>query len=134
MNNIRQLTNYDLANTPITPYTVVVGGKVFADYPYKIITTEKLKRETFKLGYCCEPRGIGFPILLAFSSDIIELRDYTSFEIGKTGMFEFQPEDFNDTTTETTDTNVDTDDPVTCYKIAVPADIDFTLDYVYSSN
>lgn len=123
MNNIGQLTNYDLVDTPTTPYTVIVGGRVFTDYPYKIITTEKLKRETFKLGYCCEPRGIGFPILLAFSSNVTELRDYTSFEVGKTGMFEFQPEDFNDT-----------DNPVVCYKIAVPADIDFTLDYVYSPN
>lgn len=128
MDNIRQITNYDLADAPTVMKNIEVAGKILNNYPYKVITTDKLKRETFKMGYCCEPRGIGFPIFLKFQAGGSITDNEQEFEIGKTGMFEFQPEDYN-ATSETIETA-----SVLCYQVAVPADIEFTLDYVYSAN
>ena len=99
MNNIRQLTNFDLASATgieIVPKTILVGGdkgKIIEDCPYYVITKNMLgPGDVFKFGYCVNNNiGLGYPIFLGINENEPE-----EFQIGKTGMFEFQPEEWLD--------------------------------------
>lgn len=113
MINIKQITNYDLLNvTSIERKSIRVGGRVVREYDYKIISEELLGGQPFKLGYCCEDFSKDYPIFLTIDGEERE------FQLGKTGMFEFQPE-LEGTNTAT----------VYVSEIKVPVDVHFTLDY-----
>lgn len=124
MENIKQLTNRDLINLPSVD-KVIMKAEELTTYPYKIITTDMLKGIITKLGYCCEPKGIGYPIFLTFQE-----QEEQAFQIGKTGMFEFQPE----TWINVNGGNIERTAIVHCIEVAVPADITFTLDYWCGDN
>ena len=123
MINICQITNFDLDSASTVEKVIHKGSEgslVTADY--KIIDQSMLKQPIFKMGYCTEVKGIGYPIFLTIEGNEKE------FQIGKTGMYEFQPEtyiDINDEDSEERTAEVE----VT--SIAVPAGIVFTLDYCY---
>lgn len=65
--NIKQYTNYNS------------NGEITFDSPVN------------KIGFCCEPKGIGSSIIIRNDNGSIQ-----TIVIGKTGMIEYQPEDFKD--------------------------------------
>ena len=101
MNNIGQFTNYD--NLPI-------------ENDFFVIT---FPAPAFKLGFCGDVLSIGKTIYLTLDGVS------KPFEIGKTGMFEFQPETFQDENAGTPEVDV----IITCTQVRIPADLKFTLDY-----
>ena len=124
MINISQITNFDLASAPAVSKIIHKGGDgTRVRKNYKVITQATLGgHPAFKLGYCVEDKGIGYPIFLTIKGVEKE------FQVGQTGMYEFQPEtwrDINDAESEEKIAEVE----VT--SIAVPADLVFTLDYCY---
>ena len=121
MVNIRQLTNYDLKNaSTVTKYFPKAGQT--ASRSYYVITQSMLGAPVSKMGYCCETKGIAYPVYLTING--IE----TEFQIGKTGMFEFQEETWRNINGD----NIERTAEVFCTEVKVPVDIKFTLDYCYT--
>ena len=90
---------------------------------YVVAVTDK---NIIKLGYCCENKGHIYPIFLKMNGTY-SMPTY----IGKDGMYEMQPETFKDANNiEATKSTSD----VIITEVMVPADIDFTLDYVTFDN
>jgi len=122
MINIKQLTNNDITqSTPTKSVQVVFPDKTIDVTYYKMVPVHSFT----KMGYCCEPKGIGYPIFLDFSGN--NSIDSRYFLVGKTGMFEFQDEiwkNINESEEEYTAS-------ITCYAVWVPQDIKFTLEYSY---
>lgn len=73
--------------------------------------------EIIKFGYCCENKGILYPIIINIDGK------YQMIFPNKEGIYEMQPEEFQE---ETTDCIVT--------EILVPEGIEFTLDYVTPVN
>ena len=104
MYNIEQITNYDIENLQNFVYNIKVPYKKGKEilfktipYNYKEITNKKY----IKIGYCCEPKGIDYPIFI----------NNKEFKIGKTCMLE-----------------IETDIPITSIKL--PSNIKFTFEAV----
>ena len=106
MINIKQVTNFD--NLPI-------------EGEYKVIT---FQYPAIKLGYCGDVLSIGKNIILT-----LEGVDHT-FEIGKTGMFEFQPETWKDIN----DDEEEREAVVYVTQAKVPIEPTFVLDYCYQAS
>ena len=89
MYNIKQITNFEAQSLPSGTKTVKAGGDQghYKEVTYKIIT---FPRGTDKFGYCCEPKAIQYPIWIRTSVD----DNIKEYQIGKTGMFEVQPEEW----------------------------------------
>jgi hypothetical protein len=122
--NIAQITNYDLAGSTSIQKTIEIyrgeeEGWVSESYTYKIYN---FSHDIFKLGYCCEVKGISYPIFLTINGK------ETKFEIGKTGMFEFQPEEWYDINAEEPEERTA---EVFATSIKVPDEIEFVLDFCY---
>lgn len=128
MYDIKQITNYDLSSPVTSYYTIeidseprkvnVAGGAFQEDIYYAVISFNK---DIPKFGYCCEPKALAYPIFI----------NGKEFQIGKTGMFEVQPEewiDVNDEESYEQETNV------TVRAIEVPVGFNFKLDYIYPDN
>ena len=119
MNNIRQKTNFDLVGGE--PKDVYVGGELRTDLTYKRILFES---NVFKLGYCTNNNeGMNYPIFLVFSTG-----EEREFQIGKTGMFEFQPEEWRDANDDDTERTAE----VSVTELKVFEDVSFVVDYCYS--
>lgn len=121
MNNIRQKTNFDL--TGGEEKTVRVGGDKgeTRTLTYKSILFES---NVFKLGYCTnDNEGMNYPIFLVFSTG-----EEKEFKIGKTGMFEFQPEEWRDVNDDDTERTAE----VFVTELKVFEDVPFVVDYCYS--
>lgn len=126
MLNIKQITNFDLSEADEVIKNIDKGGDLGETiaYPYKIITSAMLENNNiFKFGYCTNSnQGMNYPIFLILNN--VE----TEFQIGKTGMFEFQPEQWQDV-------NVPTEEETAQVSLSgalVPANIPFCIDYCYS--
>lgn len=104
MLNIKQFTNYD--NLPI-------------EGEYRVIT---FASPAIKLGYCGDVLSIGKNIILTINGE------QKTFEIGKTGMFEFHPETWEDMNEEN---NEEKEAIIYVDEIRVPIKPDFVLDYCY---
>lgn len=128
MYNIKQITDLDVSlidsEEKIIPDPLDSSRSITKTY--KVINDKNLLQESnkvVKFGYCCEVKGINYPIFLTINNVEKE------FKIGKTGMFEFQPEDWkniNDPEEEEAEIKIYTN------IIKVPSDIKFVLDYCYS--
>lgn len=132
--NIKQVTNYDIQDAATIQKTITVPSRVpDGKGGYKIIDTYvTVDYKTaldgvniLKMGYCCEPKGIDYPIYLQMNGS------YQEFKVGRDGIYEMQPENWQ---------NVNLLDPiekitnVIITGVRVPANIEFTLDYVVSIN
>lgn len=119
--NIKQLTNFDIQNyNSIGQYKIAhIEDSIPVDYVH--IDFEQL---VSKLGYCCESRAIGYPIILYFENNSTP----TPFEVGKTGMFEVQVETFQNKNEEEIN-NIDIQ--INIQGIDVPKEFNFVLDYAY---
>ena len=127
MYDIKQITNYDLSSPVTSYYTItthirpnvnIAGGTIKRNVNYAVITFNK---DIPKFGYCCEPKALSYPIFI----------DNKEFQIGKTGMFEIQPEEWinvNDEESYEQETNV------TIRSLEVPIGFNFKLDYIYPDN
>ena len=124
MATIKQITNFDLKNiSPVTKEVTIAGAEgIKQNIPYKEITQEMFGSSVEKLGYICEPKGIIYPIILTINNIEQEV------QIGKTGIFEFQPETWKDVNNEKSEEETAI---VYVSSVFVPADIQFTLDFSY---
>lgn len=126
--NIRQITNFsdEYAAAGTTQHVVYIGNTHSETKEYKILTNTLLTKsnliKVLKLGYVCEPKGIDYPIYMRIEGD---LRPYY---LGKNGIYEFQPEDFEDINNPEEETK---ECIVYCSEVQIPTDIVFKLDYVY---
>lgn len=121
--NLRQLTNFDIQEGYVNAgqhKVLYVEDSIPVDYVH--IDFEK---PVSKLGYCCEPRAIGYPIILYFDNN-----KQDEFEIGKTGMFEVQIETFRNKDKKTEKIN-NIDIQINITGIDIPKDFNFVLDYAY---
>lgn len=115
MNNVKQITNYDVEDLNTEIKSIVIDG-VRISKEYKIIDEETLGGKTFQLAYYCKDKFEKYPIY------IIQNNIETQFNIGKNGIFEFQPEVFIEDGEEV-------EAKVRVSEIKVPSDIEFTIDY-----
>lgn len=134
--NLKQITNWDIVSRETETLQISLPNRIKnEDGTYKIVNTPFSVQyqialedvEIVKMGYCCEPLGIDYPIFLQING-----KDYKEFYVGKDGMFEMQPETWkslnSDDSTEPKETNV------TITGVKVPYGISFVLEYVVSVN
>ena len=133
MYDIKQIANFDFNSSPITSFytitdtshTITIGGNIILeDFPYKRITFNK---DIPKFGYCCEPKALSYPIFINSKGN----NEFKEFQIGKTGMFEIQPEtwyDIND------DESYEQETEVLVSGIDIPYGFNFKFDYIYPDN
>lgn len=125
MNNIKQITNFDLGGASEVTRTIRKGGDIgeTLDYTYKVITSAMLgSDDIFKFGYCTnDNQGMNYPIFLVLNNN------ETEFQIGKTGMFEFQPEEYKIVDGE----NEKRTAKVSLSSVLVPTNVPFCIDYCY---
>lgn len=126
MSVTKQITNFDLNDQiPFLKRVTIAGSEGRQeDIYYKEITQSTLGSRIHKMGYICEPKGMIYPIFLTINGEEKEI------QIGKTGMFEFQPEEYTNANDEEAEEKTAT---VYVTNILVPANIQFTLDYCYYS-
>lgn len=126
MTNICQITDFDLKGASEVTKQINKGGDSgeTISYQYIIITSEMLGSEdVFKFGYCTNSnQGMNYPIFLILNG--VE----TEFQIGKTGMFEFQSETWRDVNAD----DEEREATVSLSSVLVPKDIAFCIDYCYS--
>ena len=136
MNNMCQFTNFDLVNNHnrITKY-INKNDREIIGWNYIPITLNDLGGypTIFKVGYCTNSNeGKYYPIF--FGVDGEEKTIY----LGKTGMYEFQPEEWvdeNDEDSKTEEAIVYLEDISKdgyTYCMLVPENIPFCFDYCYS--
>ena len=133
MSDIKQVTNYDVAGSTIIPIPFIYkpDGTRIENYPYHRIPN--LPSNVSKIGYCCEPKGIGYPIWIIIEGKTFDPNDPNSsskFEIGKTGMIEIQPEYWKNVNSEKEEDQQEQLGYVLVKDILVPHGIKFVLDYV----
>lgn len=139
MYNIKQITNFDINNLPSISKIITVDedpnpATKIRTVIYKVITNEYVSQKIEKLGYCCEPKAFAYPIFLT-----LEGYGEKKIEIGKTGMFEVQPED------QINIENIGTEEDITIKIIEIkvpwqwtddpnpgPHGFNFKLDYAYN--
>lgn len=129
--SIQQVTNFsNIMQTATSAYhQVLIGNTKYENKEYKILTATNLIGNSIpivKLGYVCEPKGKDYPIYLVSNGDEKE------FYLGKTGMFEIQPETFLDINGDEDEEIITVIPKITA--IHVPVDIQFKLDFVYTIN
>lgn len=133
MYNIKQLTNFDVKDNTIEEKTFFVGGETSITHNYRIIPYNQLLGlvggendliiSINKLGYCVNSnQGINYPIYITFEDGAEE-----TFYIGKTGIFEFQPEEW----TDVNDDKIERTATVSVKRILVPDNVSFVLDYCF---
>ncbi len=121
--NIAQVNSSMLkdAERKSPPLGFVLPDGDTTDSPKYIVALRDKK--IIKLGYCCEPKGHIYPIFLKMNGTYS-----TPFYIGRDGMYEMQRENFQDINSE--DEDDESTSNVLITEVMVPADIDFTLEYV----
>ena len=127
MNQIKQITQADLGSASTVQKTIRKGGSAgtTVTVDYYVIPSSKLGNDNItKMGYCTnDNRGKNYPIFLTLNGT------ETEFQIGKTGMFEFQPESWKNINDDDQEERVAT---VALSEVKVPVGFNFCLDYYYS--
>ena len=138
MYNISQINSKSLAITSIDPTDTehyeanktihrVDSSETFT-HDYYVLDANKLdigNSKIIKLGYCVnEPEGFKYPIFLK----IYGKNEEVEFQLGKTGMFEFQPELYKNVNQEIIEEETAT---VYVIRVSVPVGVNFCLDYCY---
>ena len=112
--NIEQITHLDIQDLP----TIEKENGEYAKYNF-LTNIEKL-------GYCCEPKGIGSWIYLYLAE---KEKTAIPIQIGKSGMYEIQSEPY----LKLNDENIleEVDMKINIIAIEVPKNLKFVLDYAY---
>lgn len=137
--NIKQLTNFDVKDNPIYVPSPWKNHDYYEISYQQLLGIEGSQTPTIKinkLGYCVnDNEGINYPIFINFTSPEGTGTDYIPFQIGKTGMFEFQPEQWMDVNENVEDEDDEEAEEkiasVDVYCLLVPADVPFVLDYCF---
>lgn len=126
--NIKQFTNFDIDESYTTGK---IEGYTCYIIPHNVLIDKFNPRpdttsiEIVKLGYCTnDNEGMNYPIGIMFDKSDGELE---VFHIGKTGMFEFQPEYWQDIN----DDSIEGEAKVCVNQVWVPEGVPFVLDYCY---
>lgn len=113
-----QKTNHDITEDMPSTYAEVtlptIDGEETVEVEFKTILEDK---KILKLGYCCEEVGILYPIFLENHGEYIRIN------LSNRGMYELDPERFEDIKEEVKKNVIITG-------VRVPVGISFTLDYV----
>ena len=115
---IKQITNHDIEDKPSSYHTIDIPtkeGTISEEVEYKTIFEDI---EIIKLGYCCEEKGVIYPIFLK------DTGDYNEFKLNERCMFEVDPQRFNNEPKKEKRNNV------IITGVEVPVGINFTLDYI----
>lgn len=112
--NIEQITNFDLQDKD----TIIKNGIEYVQYSFP--------KKISKLGYCCEPKGIGSTIYLYLENNP---NKEIAIIIGDSGIFEIQPEIYSKLNSENIAENMEL--KVNIIKIDLPKHLKFVLDYAY---
>lgn len=125
MINICQLTQADMTNASITQKVIDKGGDkgqtITANY-YIITSTMLGSLNVTKMGYVANSNpACNYPIFLTLNG--VE----TEFQLGKTGMFEFHDETWEDVNIPTEKETA----TVSLSEVKVPVGFNFCLDYCY---
>lgn len=129
MKSVQQVTNFsDIVKTALVIYkTITIGDQEITNVPYVQLDASLLtggNGPLIKIGYACEAKGIGYPIFITNEGQ----SSAYEISIGKTGMYEVQPEYFK-SLNDITYTEKEILPQLS--KIQVPKNIIFKLDYVY---
>ena len=112
--NVAQITNFDVQDLP----TIEKENGEYAKYNFAT--------KVEKFGYCCEPKGIGSWIYLYLEE---QPETAVAIQIGKSGMYEVQPEPFLKLNEENIIEEIDM--KVNIIAVEVPKNLKFVLDYAY---
>lgn len=129
MNNIRQLTNFDLINAEEESKAIIKGG-VEITHTYKHITSSIFGSDSvFKFGYCANNNeGMNYPIFIKLKGE----GDFRTIYLGKTGMYEFQTENWKDVNSSDEEEQEGLEAIVYLSEALVPTEVNFCIDYCYS--
>lgn len=120
--NIRQKTNFDLIGGETKKVWIGGDNGQEESLTYKKIVFEN--ENVFKFGYCTnDNEGMNYPIFIVFNDN---KEDEHEFQIGKTGMFEYQLENWDE------DESYPDERKYTIKEIKVYEHVPFVLDYCYS--
>jgi hypothetical protein len=121
MNNIRQQTNFDLTGSETKTVRVGSDQGETRTLTYKSIIFEK---PISKFGYCTnDNEGMNYPIFIVFDDGAEK-----EFQIGKTGMFEFQPDEWRDVNDDDEERTLE----VFATEVKIYENVPFVIDYCYS--
>ena len=132
MYNISQINSFQVKENsyPEESIYIDIGGPAGPKNREVIYKIALSNLNIIKFGYCCEPVAIPYPIYLTINGN------EQKFEIGKTGMFEVQPEIFkniNNPDAEEEEINITITQvkvPIRVADGSIP-DFNFKIDYVY---
>ena len=117
--NVAQITNFDIQDLP----TIEKENGKYAKYEFEA----KIE----KLGYCCEPKGIGSWIYLYLKTQEEETQEkVVPIQIGKSGMYEVQAETFSKLNDKGITEQINM--KLKIIAIELPKNLKFTLDYAYN--
>lgn len=145
--NVKQITNYDFPaldlnnidpTNPPKSYQIPVPQMVFENglWVFKKINMTVYYRTVLsgfnngipKLSYCCEPKGVAYPIFLNFGTT----DEWHPFYLSERGMYEINferiVEKYEDDFGNRLEEEIKADPHIT--GVRVPYDINFTLDYM----
>lgn len=113
--NLKQITNYTIKEMQN------VGIETINNQEYYILTNIHFGgTPILKMSYICEPNAFSIPIYIAFEGK------ESKITLGKTGIFEIQPEKFIDKNNGDKETNIKFN--ITALKI--PVNYSFSIDYI----
>lgn len=104
---IKQITNHNIEDKPSSYHIIDIPTKegiISKEIEYKTILEDI---QIVKLGYCCEEKGVIYPIFLK------DIEDYKEFKLNERCIFE-----------------LDSKDNVIITGVEVPMGINFTFDYI----
>ena len=137
--NIKQINHTTTAGASIEPKQVTIAGNITVNHNYYVFGSRLLGLEgdqsITKLGYCCKDNyGKDFPIFLTIKNG--NETETIMFYPGKEGMYEFQPEDWEDvnniiTKSDGTQGPEDGKAIIEVTKVEIPVGFEFVLDYCY---
>ena len=113
--NIEQITNFDIQNLP----SIEKNGVEYVKYTFQ--------KNIEKLGYCCEPKGIGSWIYLYLAENA---ETAIPIQIGKSGMYEVQAETFSKLNDKGITEQINM--KLKIIAVELPKNLKFTLDYAYN--
>ena len=122
--NLGQITNHTAKNMHVDTKTLDNGE----DY-YVFTKTHFGGMALVKMGYICEPSAFHLPIYIQFNgveNTETEANNYNVFRLGKTGIFEVQPELFIDKNNNNAEKNIE----FNITAMMVPANFSFSIDYI----
>ena len=121
--DIYQVTNFSAGWEPVIKSVHLRNSATTTDLPY---LTRTFTPNIFKFGYCTnDNQGMNYPIIILVNGDDQE----REIQLGKSGMIEYQPEDWQDVN-DPTESEIQLSEEYIS-QVWVPDGVPFCLDYCY---